>query len=166
MTPRALAEAPRASVAYMRGMSRSRKRRTTWRALAAALVLILLAGSGCAGSDSSDEAPQSQAPAAATAIAEPSAVQEAVADGAELIDVRTPEEFAAGHLRGAVNIDLSGPDFNERIGALDKAGSYVIYCASGNRAGTAIEFMRGQGFDGLTNGGGYEDLAASGLPTD
>ena len=150
----------------MQSTTPSHKRRTTWRGLTAALVLVLLVGSGCAGSDSSDEAPQSQAPAAAaTAIAEPSAVQEAIADGAKLIDVRTPEEFAAGHLRGAVNIDLSGPDFNERIGALDKAGSYVIYCASGNRAGTAIEFMRGQGFDDLTNGGGYEDLAASGVPT-
>ena len=89
-----------------------------------------------------------------------------LAPGAELIDVRTPEEFDAGHLRGAENIDLSAPDFNERIGALDKAGSYVVYCASGNRAGTAIQIMLDQGFDDLTNGGGYEDLAASGLPTD
>lgn len=151
----------------MRGTTPIHDRRTTWRGLAAALVLVLLAGSGCGGSDSSDETPQSQAPAAAsTAIAEPSAVQQAVADGAELIDVRTPEEFDAGHLRGAVNIDLSAPDFDERIGALDKADGYVIYCASGNRAGTAIEIMRGQGFDDLTNGGGFEDLAASGLPTD
>ncbi|CAI9419454.1 rhodanese-like domain-containing protein [Nocardioides sp. T2.26MG-1] len=93
-------------------------------------------------------------------------MQEAVADGAELIDVRTPEEFDAGHLRGAENIDLSAPDFDERVGALDKTGSYVIYCASGNRAGTAIEIMSDQGFDDLTNGGGFEDLTASGLPAD
>lgn len=150
----------------MQGTRPSHKSRTTWRGLTAALVLVMLAGSGCAGSDSSDEAPQSQAPAAAaTAVAEPSSVQEAIADGAKLIDVRTPEEFAAGHLRGAVNIDLSGPDFDERVGALDKTSSYVVYCASGNRAGTAIEAMRGQGFGHLTNGGGFEDLAASGLPT-
>ena len=151
----------------MQGTRPSHHHRTTWRGLAAALALVVLAGSGCAGSDSSDEAPQSQAPeVAATVIAEPSAVQEAVADGAELIDVRTPEEFAAGHLRGAVNIDLAAPDFNDLIGALDKAASYVIYCASGNRAGTAIEAMRDQGFDDVINGGGFEDLAASGLPTD
>ncbi|HEY1119584.1 MAG TPA: rhodanese-like domain-containing protein [Acidimicrobiales bacterium] len=154
----------------MRGTTPTHHRRTTWRGLTAALVFVALAGAGCGGSDSSDssgDAQQSQAPAAAsTAIAEPSAVRQAVADGAELIDVRTPEEFDAGHLRGAENIDLSAPDFTERIGALDKAGTYVIYCASGNRAGTAIEIMRDQGFGDLTNGGGFEDLAASGLPTD
>ncbi len=92
-------------------------------------------------------------------------MQKAVANGAELIDVRTPEEFDAGHLRGAENIDLSAPDFDQRIGALDKAASYVIYCASGNRAGTAIQVMSDHGFGDLINGGGFEDLAASGLPT-
>ena len=160
---------PRASVEGMYGTTALHHRRTTWRGLTAALVLVLVAGSGCAGSDASDAsdgAPPSQAPAAAaTAIAEPSAVQQALADGAELIDVRTPEEFAAGHLRGAVNIDLSARDFDERIGALDKAGSYVVYCASGNRAGTAIQIMRDQGLDDLINGGGFEDLAAAGLAT-
>ncbi|HEY0949467.1 rhodanese-like domain-containing protein [Nocardioides sp.] len=146
---------------------REQTRKASWRGLAAALVLVVLAGAGCAGSDSSGEAPQSQdAGVAVTAIAEPSRVQEAVAGGAELIDVRTPEEFAAGHLRGAVNIDLSAPDFDERIGALDKTGSYVVYCASGNRAGTAIDMMSRQGFDDLVNGGGFEDLAASGLPAE
>ncbi len=145
---------------------RERTRTAGWRRLTAALAVVLLAASGCAGSDSSDEAPQSQdAGVAATAVAEPSTVQEAIAGGAELIDVRTPEEFAAGHLRGAVNIDLSAPDFDERIGALDKTGSYVVYCASGNRAGTAIDTMSQQGFDDLVNGGGFDDLAASGLPT-
>src|SRR3546814_10854582 len=122
-----------ASVDTMQGTRPSHKRvgvdvqtrRTTWRGLTAALALVLLAGSGCAGSDSSDEAPQSQAAVvAATAIAEPSTVHEAIADGAKLIDVRTPDEFAAGHLRGAVNIDLAGPYFDERIGALDTTGRY------------------------------------------
>jgi len=102
---------------------------------------------------------------AATAVAEPSTVRDAIADGAKIIDVRTPEEFADGHLRGAVNVDLSAPDFDERIGALNETGSYVVYCASGNRAGTAIETMHDQGFDDLINGGGYETLAESGLPT-
>lgn len=136
--------------------------------MTAALTLVLLAGSGCAASDT-DDAPQSQdTPAAAIAptdIADPSTVRDAIGGGAEVIDVRTPEEFADGHLQGAVNVDLAAPDFAERIADLDRSTSYVVYCASGNRAGTAIEMMHDQGFNDLMNGGGFEDLAAEGLPT-
>ena len=87
-------------------------------------------------------------------------MRDAIEGGAELIDVRTPKEFAAGHLGGVVNIDLAAEDFEERIADLDMAADYVVYCASGNRAGTAIETMTDQGFDSFMNGGGYDDLAA------
>jgi phage shock protein E len=137
--------------------------------MTAALTLVLLAGSGCAASDTADDAPQPQdAPSAASArteIADPSTVRDAIEGGAELIDVRTPEEFAAGHLQGAVNIGLAAADFEQRVADLDMTANYVVYCASGNRAGTAIETMTNQGFDDLINGGGYEDLAAEGLRT-
>ncbi len=132
--------------------------------MAAAAAILVLATSGCAGSDATDEAATAQA-APATEIAESSVVSEAIADGAEVIDVRTADEFADGHLRNATNIDVTNPEFGDRISELDKTATYVVYCESGNRAGTAIEQMREQGFDKLVNGGGYEDLAASGLPT-
>lgn len=147
------------------------RRTTSWRTLTAALALVMVTGSGCASSDTADDAPRSQTTeaaateVAATAVAEPAAVRAAIDGGARTIDVRTPEEFATGHLRGAVNIDLSAPDFDARIADLDETASYVVYCASGNRAGQAIQTMHDQGFGDLVNGGGYEDLAASGLPT-
>ena len=79
---------------------------------------------------------------------------------AAVIDVRTPVEFATGHLDGAVSIDLQGADFASRVNALDHAANYVVYCHSGNRAGQAIELMKGAGFTGtLTNGGGVVDAA-------
>ena len=141
----------------------------SWRRLTATLTLLVLAASGCAGSESADSADDAPAPktaqAAPTAVVEPTTVRDAVADGAELIDVRTPEEFASGHLRGAVNVDSADPDFVELIADLDETASYVVYCASGNRAGTAIQIMRDQGIDDVINGGGFEDLAALGLPT-
>lgn len=143
--------------------------RGSWRSLTAALAFVVLAGSGCAASDTAEEPAQSQdTPAAASAptqIADPSTVRDAIEGGAKVIDVRTPEEFAAGHLQGAMNIDLAADDFEQRTADLDMTTSYVVYCASGNRAGTAIEAMTEQGFDQLMNGGGYEDLAAEGLPT-
>lgn len=154
-----------------RHVLRAPRRIACWRNLSAALALVVVAGSGCAGPNSADDAPpsqpaQSQATSAApTEVVDPATARDAIADGATTIDVRTPEEFATGHLRGAVNVDLSAPDFDERIAALDKTASYVVYCASGNRAGTAIKTMHDQGFEDLVNGGGYEGLAASGLPT-
>ncbi|WP_296632274.1 rhodanese-like domain-containing protein [Rhodoluna sp.] len=79
---------------------------------------------------------------------------------AAVIDVRTPAEWATGHLDGAINIDVQGADFASAVDALDHTANYVVYCHSGNRAGQAIELMKGAGFTGtLTNGGGVVDAA-------
>lgn len=91
---------------------------------------VVLASSGCAASNN-DDSPMSQdtatAAAAPTEIAEPAAVREAIDGGAKVIDVRTPEEFAVGHLQWAVNIDLAAADFDESMAALDMAAGYVVY---------------------------------------
>jgi rhodanese-related sulfurtransferase len=63
-----------------------------------------------------------------------------------ILDVRTPEEFAQGHLSGAVNVDLMAPDFEGRLGALDKAKTYLVYCRTGNRSAKAIQIMGRLGF--------------------
>ena len=59
----------------------------------------------------------------------------------QIIDVRTPHEYSLGHIMGAVNIDFSDPAFEDRIGELDRSGTYLIYCASGNRSGQALTVM-------------------------
>lgn len=79
-----------------------------------------------------------------------------------VIDVRTPEETAAGYLEGALLFDINGGNFAEQISALDKSANYFIYCRSGNRAGAAIEQMKAAGFTGqLTNGGSLADAASA-----
>lgn len=83
-----------------------------------------------------------------------------------IIDVRTPAEFASGHLEGALNIDVQSPDFAAQIMELDPSGEYFVYCRSGNRSGQAIAQMTQMGFDGnnLTNGGSVDQASkASGL---
>ena len=84
---------------------------------------------------------------------------------AAVIDVRTPAEFATGHLEGALNIDIEGADFATQLETLDKTANYVVYCRSGNRAGRAVEIMPGYGFTGtLTNAGGVDAASqATGL---
>jgi hypothetical protein len=76
-----------------------------------------------------------------------------------VIDVRTPEEVATGYLEGAVFIDWNSPTFIDEVSKLDPAGTYVIYCRSGNRAGQAIEAMKELGFTNLTNAGSIAEAA-------
>lgn len=94
-----------------------------------------------------------------------SEVARSVESGAVLIDVRSPEEFAAGALDGALNIDVNGAEFEDRISELDREAAYVVYCRSGSRAATAIDQMADLGFTDVVNGGAYDALAAEGIPT-
>ncbi len=81
-----------------------------------------------------------------------------------LLDVRTPAEFAGGHLEGADNVDVLAPDFAARVDALDRKKTYYLYCRTGNRSGQAARRMREMGFDAAYNVGGFEDLSAAGAP--
>jgi phage shock protein E len=69
--------------------------------------------------------------------------------GVTVIDVRTPEEFAQGHIQGAVNYNVEGPDFANQIMALDPAGIYAVYCQSGNRSQPAVSQLNDIGIDSI-----------------
>ena len=83
-----------------------------------------------------------------------------------VLDVRTPGEYNTGHLQGADNYDFLGGEFSRRMGDLDKSRTYYLYCASGNRSGTAAQMMLNAGFERVYNVGGFTDLKAGGLPTE
>ena len=76
-----------------------------------------------------------------------------------VIDVGTPENFAAGHLAGAVNINWQGEEFMQAVGVLDKAAHYVVYCRSGNLAGQALDMMTSMGFTNVQNLGSVDEAA-------
>lgn len=83
-----------------------------------------------------------------------------------IVDVRTPEEFAAGHLRDAKNIPLS--DLGSRIGELDKqkTKAVVVVCQQGGRADKAVKLLQKAGFDDVVSlDGGQAAWTAAGLPT-
>ena len=84
---------------------------------------------------------------------------------AVVIDVRTPLEFAQGHLTGAALIDIGAADFTGRVGELDPDETYVIYCRTGNRSADAVRIMAELGFASLYDAGGFADLARAGAPT-
>ena len=78
-----------------------------------------------------------------------------------IVDVRTPDEFASGHLEGAISIDVQGTGFDAAIAELDRDAEYFVYCRSGNRAASAIDRMATLGFTSVENGGGLDQAAAA-----
>ncbi len=84
---------------------------------------------------------------------------------AVVIDVRTPAEFAEGHIPGAQNIDISDSAFTNKIRALDPNENYVINCLSGGRSARACTMMQGLGLVGAMNlEGGFTAWKNAGLP--
>ena len=76
--------------------------------------------------------------------------------------MRTPEEFSAGHLMGAINVNVEGADFATQMEQFDKSKNYIVYCHSGRRAEIAIDWMKQNGFTGnLINAGGIADATGS-----
>ncbi|MFW7414341.1 rhodanese-like domain-containing protein [Demequina sp. SO4-18] len=118
------------------------------RTMRAAIVAVLAAFalSACTtGEDAGTDGPVAfdGAHVASTAFAEA-----AEAEGVTVVDVRTPGEFAEGHLPGAVNIDVSSPTFADAVAELDSDGAYAVYCQSANRSRVAIDQMAEAGLTG------------------
>ncbi|WP_242927410.1 rhodanese-like domain-containing protein [Pontibacter vulgaris] len=84
---------------------------------------------------------------------------------AVLVDVRTPQEYAAGHVTNAKNSDFLSGQFATEMKGWDKNKTYYLYCASGNRSGKAAKLMQEAGFKKVYNIGGFKDLKNTGLPT-
>ena len=82
-----------------------------------------------------------------------------------ILDVRTSSEFQERHIDGALNIDVNLPSFSEELEQLDRNGTYLVYCRSGNRSRTALAIMEDLGFTRiyhLTNG--ITEWVDAGLP--
>ena len=83
--------------------------------------------------------------------------------GTTILDVRTPAEFAEGHLPGAVNMDVEDPSFQQQAATLNPSGTYAVYCRSGNRSGIAVSYLVSQGFASVYHlDGGIQSWESSG----
>lgn len=99
------------------------------------------------------------APAAPTALATAEVVKDVSPEEAAkllqnnpkivVLDVRTPEEFAAGHIAGAKNVDFKAADFAAQVAALDKGQTYLVHCAAGGRSGKTLDLMKGHHFNAI-----------------
>ncbi|MEN4044541.1 MAG: rhodanese-like domain-containing protein [Methanobacterium sp.] len=83
-----------------------------------------------------------------------------------ILDVRTPEEFANGHIENAINLNYYSETFNNTLNKLDKNKTYLIYCRTGRRSGISLDIMNKLGFREVYNMlGGITQWQAEGLPT-
>lgn len=74
-----------------------------------------------------------------------------------IVDVRTPAEFASGHVEGSVNIPLDKvPESLEKFRSMKTP--IVLCCRSGQRSGQALQWLKQQGIEDIYNGGGYTDV--------
>ena len=85
--------------------------------------------------------------------------------GSVLLDVRTPEEYSRGHIKGAMSIDYFSRDFKARISGLDLTKTYLIYCRSGNRTAKTAQMMQRLGFKRVVAlAGGILDWSSNDFP--
>ena len=134
-------------------------------------MMVLVAGCGSGGSDGVGAVASSSVAVSTGSTPLTKVTPQQGADlvqqlGAALtiIDVRTPEEFAAGHLEHAVNYDLEAGQFSAQIEPLDRAAPYLGYCHSGRRSAIAADAMVAAGFTQVYDVGGIADWQAAGLP--
>jgi rhodanese-related sulfurtransferase len=84
-----------------------------------------------------------------------------------VLDVRTKKEFEAGHIPGAVNLDVNAPDFDAKVAKLDKAKTYLVHCGAGVRSVKACEKMARLEFPKLINlEGGFKAWEKAGKPVE
>jgi rhodanese-related sulfurtransferase len=83
-----------------------------------------------------------------------------------ILDVRTPREFANGHIENAVNVDYYSETFKNVLNRLDHNKTYLIYCRTARRSGRVLDLMKELGFREVYNmAGGITDWKEAGLPT-
>lgn len=84
------------------------------------------------------------------------AVKTTINSGAYLVDVRTPAEFAAGSVSGAINIPLD--QINNKIDTFKGKKNIVVFCRSGSRSGQAKSILEQNGISNVINGGTWNNV--------
>lgn len=125
-------------------------------------AIILTAGLSLGASASAPVLPANIPPIQADSLIR---AQSARARTFRLVDIRTPEEFGSGHIKGSSQMDFRAQDFRTKLEKLPRDGKILIYCRSGHRSGMALRTMQELGFlDAHEIAGGIEAWRSQGLP--
>jgi|JI9StandDraft_1071089.scaffolds.fasta_scaffold206198_4 phage shock protein E len=83
-------------------------------------------------------------------------IKDIISKGAFLVDVRTPAEFAEGHVNGSINIPLD--QVQNQLAKFKGKENIVVFCRSGNRSSQAKSILEQNGFTNVTNGGTWQEV--------
>lgn len=117
------------------------------------MTICIAQASGCTGNDS------------IVSVSAPEFQKEIKTDSVQLLDVRTPQEYADGHIEGAMNIDVQSDDFRQVAEKeLSRDSTILVYCRSGRRSLDAAEILSGLGYKVINLKGGIIEWREDGLP--
>jgi len=85
---------------------------------------------------------------------------------AQVLDVRTAEEFHGGYILRAINMDINGDTFQEETSRLKKQEPVLVYCLSGGRSHTAAKLLRDQGYEVIELEDGIASWKSKNLPVE
>ena len=118
-----------------------------------AMAICITQASGCKGNDN------------ITSVSAIQFEQKIKADSVQLLDVRTPQEFASGHIKGAININVQSVDFQQTAeNKLSKDSTILVYCRSGRRSMKAADILSRIGYKVINLKGGIIDWENDGFP--
>jgi rhodanese-related sulfurtransferase len=84
-----------------------------------------------------------------------------------VLDVRTADEFKAGHIKGTINIDIRQPDAFSKIDKLDRNAKYIVHCRTNRRSKTAVDHMAQSGFKNISQiTDGFSGWSENNLPVE
>jgi len=87
-----------------------------------------------------------------------SKMENLIKEGAFLVDVRSPGEFAEGHIKGSTNIPLD--HIQQKLGLFKAKGNIIVFCRSGARSAQAKSILEQNGIANVTNGGSWQSVNA------
>lgn len=86
-------------------------------------------------------------------------------EAVQVLDIRTPAEFAAGHIDGAMMVDFKSSNFKTELAKLDRSTPYIVHCRSGGRSGKSLAAFKALGFENIIHmNKGMNDWMNSQLP--
>lgn len=117
------------------------------------MTILAMQASGCCHNDN------------IVSVSAPEFEKEVKSDSVQLVDVRTPQEYAEGHIDGALNINVQSDDFKELVQRkLSKDSTVLVYCRSGRRSLDAAEILTSLGYKVINLKGGIIEWKEDGLP--